>query len=797
MQSGLEGIRVLEVAGGVGVAYTAKLFADLGADVVRVELDTLGPESDVVAQRPHDLGRWLNTNKRSRVGSLHDLVEGADLLLHGLGPTNASAVGLTFSELSSSNRSLVVCSVTPFGMTGPYADFVATELNVIHGSSWGFLSPSASTRVDLPPLKAPGHHATINAATTAATAALAAVDLAQHSGVGVHVDFSVFAAAAKMTETAPVSASYQSVDASRLGVKIVVPWNIYRCRDGLVQFICPEEPQWRAFVELIGSPEWATLGVFTSGEARRQNADVIDVYVSEWMAEQTVADVCQRAQAARVCISPMNTMQQLDQDPHFREREFFAATPKGLRLPGPGAKIDKGWWRLRRNAPHRGEHNNQGWLDRVPDESTTLPIANSERNPERVDRRPLEGVRVCDFTWIWAGPYCTQTLAHLGADVIKLESPNRLCMFRRLPYAPTGMELTHDTAGVFHLYNSDKRSLGVDFHHERGREIIEKLVAVSDVVVDNFGVGTMERLGFGPEELRRINPNVIVVSLSGYGQTGPAASNMAYGPAGGAVAGLYAANGYEGSLPSETGIAIGDPGTGIAGAWAVMAALSARRRNGEVATIDGAMVEAVAATIGEPWLEWQTTGELPGPRGNQDLTWAPHNCYPALGHDRWVTIACTSDTMWKNLWVQINPTLGEDPRFTTAADRKRNEIALDELVSAWTSQLDRFEVAQRLQADGIAAFPSFSPLDLWGGDPQLEAIGMLETPNHGAVGRRTVPGVPWLMTDRQNGLRKPAPLLGEHSSEVLTDVLGYLPEEVSALIQSGIVWSVDARPFDS
>ena len=355
------------------------------------------------------------------------------------------------------------------------------------------------------------------------------------------------------------------------------------------------------------------------------------------MAQQTVDDLCRAAHAARICITPMNTLAKLDADPHFRERGFFAQTPDGLRLPGPGFRTDRQWWALRRSAPTKGQHNGEGWRAGSHGEGPGRRPAPVDPDATSRRARPLDGVRVCDFTWIWAGPYCTQTLAHLGADVIKLESVDRLCMFRRLPYSPTGVPLDHDTAGVFHLYNSDKRSVGIDLGQSSSRQIVERLVAVSDVVVDNFGVGTMARLGFGPDDLRRINPKVIVASLSGYGQTGPAASYMAYGPAGGAISGLYAANGYEGGMPAETGVSIGDPGTGIAAAWAVMAALTARR--------------------------------------------------------------------------------------------------------------DRWEVTRLLQGVGVAAFPSLSPLDLWGGDRQLAAIGMIEQPDHGAVGRRTVPGVTWRLSN--------------------------------------------------
>ena len=778
MQHGLEGIRVLEIAGGVGLAYAAKLFADLGADVVRVEQ---ADGEDTVRSRPHDVHYWLNTNKRATTDEVGPLAGGADIVLHDRGPASAAAAHLSHAELGAANPALVLCSITAFGMTGPYADLAAEELTVIHGSSWGFLSPSASTRRDLPPLKAPGHHAWINTATIAATVALAAFDHADRTGRGTHVDFSVFAAAAKMTETAPVSASYQQADASRLGVKIVVPWNIYPCKDGLVQFICPEQTQWDAAVTLMGEPDWARLDLFATGADRRENSDLIDVYLAEWTSTQRVADLVRDAQAARVCISPVSTMAQLDTDAHFRERGFFATTPDGRRVPGPGFRTDQRWWALRRAAPGPGEHDGEGWL---PRQGATRPLPDDAAS---VAGLPLDGVRVCDFSWIWAGPFCTQELAHLGADVIKLESAGHLCLFRRLPYAPTGMELTPDTAGVFHLYNSDKRSLGIDLGHVDARQIVERLVAVSDVVVDNFAVGTMAKLGYGIEELRRINPNVVVVSLSGYGQTGPDAGNMAYGPVGGAVAGLYAATGYEGGRAAETGIAVGDPGTGIAAAWAVVAALAARRRNGEVAGIDVAMVEAVAATVGEPWMQYQSTGSAPLPAGNHDFVWSPHNCYPASGDDRWVTIACTTERSWLALCSVVDPALAQDPRFDNAALRKRNESCLDEIVSAWTRSRERWDVTAALQAVGVAAFPSLSPLDLWSGDAQLEALGMLEQPEHRAVGARTVPGIPWRLTPGPNGLRRPAPLLGQDTAEVLTGLLGYTAGEVADLVDSGAV----------
>lgn len=773
-EAGLSHVRVLELAGSVGVAWAAKLFADLGADVIRIEDD-----HDLVRSRPHDVHRWLNSNKRSVWSVSDELIAGADLVIHDR---------RDLADLTQQNSRLVVLSITPFGLTGPYAHYDAAEINVIHGSSWGNLSPGGATDPDLPPLKAPGHHANINVASVAAIVALAATERAAMSGYGEHIDFSAVAAAAKLTEVAPASVSFLGVEASRLGTRTVVPWRIFQCVDGLLQLICPEQSQWEAFVELMGSPEWASLDVFATGPDRTQNSDVVNMYLAEWFAEQRADEIYHAAQAARIAVTPVNTMAQLEANGHFAERGFFATTPDGLKLPGPGFQIDQPWWNLAVEAPDAGAHEGESWRHRtVAAEGAGAAASASSTTPAAAGGRPLEGVRVCDFTWIWAGPFCTQILAHLGADVIKLESPDHLCMFRRLPLSPPDSPPSHDTSGLFQLYNSDKRSVGIDLSHPDAAEVVARLVAISDVVVDNFGVGVMDRLGFGAEQLRAINPDVVIASLSGYGSTGPCAQYVAYGPAGGAFAGLYASNGYEGGPAYETGVAIGDPCTGITAAWAVVASLAARRRSGIAATVDVAMAEAVAATVGEGWMQYQQSGQSPAPIGNHDPIWSPHNCYPASGDDQWVTIACTDEDMWQSLCTVIDPGLATRPEFAGAANRKRNEAELDAAISAWTQTRDRWQITEELQAVGVTAFPSLASHELWTGDPHFEAIGMLERPHHPLTGDRVVPGVPWRLSDGPNGLRRPAPLLGQHTVEVLADVLGYAPDAVDDLIARGVV----------
>lgn len=775
--SGLSGIRVLEIGSGVGPAWVAKLFADLDADVIRFE-----SSDDLLRNRPHEVHRWLNANKRSVTADLWDLVAEADVVVHGLTPAESEARGLSYPELAAAGRSsLVVASLTPFGATGPYADFAAEELSLSHASSFAFLSPSAANDPEKPPVKAPGHHVSLMVANGAAAATLAAFDHAERTGAGRFLDFSSMAAAAKMTETAPPFASFMNADSSRLGVKTLLPWAIYPCADGMIQVICVEESHWDTLRELMGHPEWAEMDIFATHEDRQDNVDLLDLYLGEWLTTQNVNELYEAAQAARLPFTLVNSMPQIEANPQFADREFFATTPGGLKVPGAGFKDDQNWWALRADAPDLGQHDGEGWKGEGWKSAThRVPSA-----PAAEESRPLEGIRICDFTWVWAGPFCTQYLAHLGADVIRLESPERLCLFRRLPICPTGMPMEGNTAGMFQHYNTDKRSVGIDLRHPDAVDVVKRLIACSDVIIDNFGVGVMASLGFGVDDVRAINPDIIVTSLTGYGQTGPSASYMAYGPAGGAFSGLYSANGYAGESPKETGVAVGDPCTGLTALWAVMSALVARRRTGAVARLDIAMVEAMATTVGELWMEYLATGETPMPQGNRDAAWAPHNCYPAAGDDQWVTIACPTEEAWVAAAEVIDPALLNDPRFATMALRKVNEDDLDEIIGRWTAAGDRWDRCHALQSAGVASIPSLSPIDLWHGNEQMEALGMLARPEHPVTGNHVVAGLPWKLTPGPNGLRRPAPLLGQHNMDVLTNLLGFSAEEVDQLQQSG------------
>lgn len=403
------------------------------------------------------------------------------------------------------------------------------------------------------------------------------------------------------------------------------------------------------------------------------------------------------------------------------------------------------------------------------------------------EQLPLAGVRVVDFTWVWAGPFGTMHLAHLGAEVIKVESNARVDITRRLPIYPAGMKGGVNRSGIFNEWSMGKKSLLLNVAKPKGMEIVKALIKQSDVVVDNFATGVMDNLGLSYDDLKKIKPDIIVASISGFGHSGPQKKYMGYGPAMAPVSGLSSLTGYKDGSPQEVGISYGDPNSGIHAATAICAALAARQRTGQGQYIDVSLFEAVAALVSEGWMDYVMNGTQPERDGNHDPLMSPHNCFRCAGEDAWVSIACGSDEEWQALCQAMGaPQLVGDTRFRTAPNRKANEDELEKLLTEWTSQRDRWEVTKVLQEAGVAAFPAMSASDL-AEDKHLEARGAFSRLPHPEVGSRLHMGIPWLLTESPNGVRAPAPLLGQHTDEVMQDVLGYAPEEITRLKEEKVL----------
>lgn len=796
--NGLEGLRVLELGEGASSAYAAKLLADLGAEVVKVEppsgdpLRTRGPfPGGVPDPEASGIFLYLNANKGSVVldpskdaARLGELLAWADVVFHDLPRTAAAERGLDPARLLEKHPRLVVASITPFGAAGPYADWKGYELNVQHGGGWAWLSPGASDRPDLPPLKAAGRQSELQGGLAAALAALAAHHRALETGEGEFIDLSMQEFVASFLEMNFVHYTYGGRVASRLGRRMLYPWGIYDCADGQIFLVIVEPDQYKRLIELMGNPEWATWEIFKDPYVCAENWDAMKPYLDEWMAGWKVDDLWRAGQERRICFAPVFSMSALEKQEQLRSRGFFVEVehPKTgkLRQPGPPYQLADPWWQIRRPAPRLGEHQQEVFASVEP--------RRAAKPSGRRGRLPLDGIRVADFSWAWAGPFCGMNLAHLGADVIKIESLGRLDLGRRIPILPPGMEPGPNRSGYFNQWGQGKRSVQLNLQDPRAVDIAKKLVAKCDVVIDNYATGVMERLGLDYESLRKVKPDIIAASISGYGHTGPQKAYMGYGPAIVNLAGLSSLTGYPGGGPSEVGLSYGDPNGGINAAVAIVAAIVARDRTGLGQGIDVSLWEAVSTLVPEGWMEWAMNGREPERIGNRDPWMAPHDTFRCAGEDEWVTIACGDDPEWRALAGAIGrPELGSDARFRTAADRKRNEDALGEILAAWTAGRDKWTVTRELQAAGVAAFPSMNSRDL-ADDPHLAERGFFAKLEHPEVGARVHTGIPWRLANAPNGVRAPAPCLGADTEAVLTGLLGYSAADVARLREEKVLY---------
>ena len=792
---GLQEMRVLELGGVASAAYACKMLADLGADVIKVEepggeaARKRGPfPGGVPDPEKSGLFLYLNANKRgvtlelpAEGGQLEKLIGWANVLVHNYPPAQMRALGIDYERFRQINPRLVMCSITPFGLTGPYRDYQACELTIAHGGGWAWLSPNSSDLPDLPPLKAAGIQGDFQAGLVGALTAAAAYYRALSSGLGEHIDISAQESVASLLEQNFVHYTYAGRIASRLGRRLLYPWGFFRCRDGIIFMVVAEPDQWKRLMELMGNPEWGEWEIFSDGYKRSENSDVLKTYIEEWTGGWSVDGLFRAGQEKRICMVPLSSMATLAEEEQLKARGFFVEVehPKAGRLIHPGApyKLADGGWRIARPAPLLGEHNKE--VARMLEDG--VKRAEHRATRPKPSGRPLEGVRVADFSWAWAGPFCGMLLAHLGAEVIKIESRTRLDLGRRLPIYPTGMEPSPDRCGYFNQWNQGKKSFLLNLRKPEAIAIARKLIAKCDVVLDNYATGVMDRLGLGYEDLKKIKPDIIAASISGFGHTGPYKDYMGYGPAIVAMSGLSSLTGYQGGPPQEVGISYGDPNGGIHAAVAICAALAARALTGRGQFIDLSLLEAMVALAPEGWMEYAMNAVEPPRIGNRDPIMAPHDCFPCAGDDEWVTIVCGNEDEWRRLCRAIEmPRLADDQRFSDASRRKANEDDLTTLLSAWTRTRTKWEVTETLQQAGVAAFASMNSRDL-AEDVHLNERGFFARVPHSEVGVRTHAGVQWRLTNGPNGVRCPALLLGQHTDWVMSELLGYDSNEIERL----------------
>jgi crotonobetainyl-CoA:carnitine CoA-transferase CaiB-like acyl-CoA transferase len=413
---------------------------------------------------------------------------------------------------------------------------------------------------------------------------------------------------------------------------------------------------------------------------------------------------------------------------------------------------------------------------------------------------PLKGLRVIDLSRVFAMPYAAAFLADLGAEVIKVEGCAFLAADTRLggpfggPWADdVPGELHWERNGVFHVLNRGKRSVTLDLNQPEGLEALKKLLATADIVIENFTPRVMRKFGLDYPNVRTIRPDVIMVSNTGYGHTGPFSNYGAMAASLEPTHGCGAFIGYEGGPPNKISNSYTDFLASWTALYSVMAALLYRARTGRGLWVDLAMYQVGVAFMGEGLLDYAFNGRANRRMGNRHESYAPHNTYPCQGKDRWVTIAVTDDCEWQALCqVMERPELASDPRFIGSPGRFKRRDALDAIVAKWTSSLDHYTVAHMLQDAGVPAGPVLDARDLFT-DPHLAArnfFDQIEHPPETGVGRRPQLGRPWRFSAFEAPRPPPGPRLGEANDYVLRDLLGLGETEVAAMARKNIIGSL-------
>ena len=426
-------------------------------------------------------------------------------------------------------------------------------------------------------------------------------------------------------------------------------------------------------------------------------------------------------------------------------------------------------------------------------------MTNNNNTNSADSNQPLKNYRVLDLSRIWAGPYCTKLMADMGAEIIKMESLSVYDSHRGPINPARGIAAYPDGEpgdepwnrnGWFNCLHLSKYGITLELTSETGRNVFDQLVSISDVVIENFRQGSLERLGYSYETLRRLRPDLIYVSMPAFGNSGPWQKYLAYGIGQEQLSGMAHMTGYRGEGPMKSGINHGDPITGSHAAGVLLAALRYRKRTGKGMYIDVSQQESAVSLIGADVLAYQLTGEEPQRRGNRSPYFAPHNSYRCAGEDRWVAIAVTNDEEWRQLAQLVGGSeLSADPHFATLAGRLENEDQLDDLISGWTVDKKAYDLCHLLQREGVPASPVMGGPDLLA-DPHYAARGTFVRVNHEQVGEKTYPGIPWKMSATPGKARWASPTLGQHNRQIYGELLAMPTDDITALEEQGIIGTI-------
>ncbi|HCL25633.1 MAG TPA: hypothetical protein DHW65_04715 [Dehalococcoidia bacterium] len=409
------------------------------------------------------------------------------------------------------------------------------------------------------------------------------------------------------------------------------------------------------------------------------------------------------------------------------------------------------------------------------------------QNNQNAVQGPLDGYRILDFGWVLAGALPGMVLADMGAEVLKIETRQRMD-YMRLGRPIIGDEPDPEQHPLFHNVNRGKLSISLNTTKPEAIDLIKSLVAHCDVVVENFSPGVMDRLGLGYDELSAIKPEIVMASISSNGQTGPLRDLRAYAPSIGALSGLDSIMGYEGERPLGLKHAYADIAGALHSVFAIVSALHRKERTGQGQYIDVSMLRATVATMGAGLAEYEMTGRVLGPKGNYDPVMAPYGNYPCQGDDAWVSIAVRTDEEWNGLKESLgNPAWCDETRFNSRYSRQENRTELDSNLAAWTRERTSQEITELLQNNGVAAIPVMGAEDRLF-NPHFKERDLYSDIEHPSLGVEPIYNIMWNLEQTPPAIRRHAPLLGEHNQQIFGGLLGMDEKEILRLEEEQILW---------
>ena len=808
--------RVLDLTDGRAELATFVL-AGLGADVIKVEPPG-GSASRSEAPRadgePASLSSLrvhaYNRGKRSVVLDLDSsagrtdflaLVATADFLFENAGAGVMDARGLGFDVLRRSRPDLVYVALSPFGQTGPYARHLATDLTLAAMGGAMALNGEPDRR----PLRITVPQTWHHAAVESALGAMVAHERRVTTGEGQFVDVSVQAAVFWTGLQAMIAHAIQGRDIERNGTVLQLSTLetplVYPCADGEVCLIATSGT-------LVGMVPW----MVDSGAVTREWADAEDwaTYEARMLTGSDLVHSVEDVRAAVVAftllhrkmelfeggiergvtLAPVNTTADVMTLEQLAVRGYWdpVRLPSGRTLRGPGPFVKASGtpvaWTL--PAPEIGEHT-RDVLDALAPAGDVPVVTVRDRVPverQGAPRHPLDGVKVADFSWIGVGPITAKALADHGATVVHIENDRPADRLRLVgPFKD-------DIPGInrcqfFGSFNTSKLSLQMNLKHPVGNEIARQLLAWCDIALDSFTAGTMKELGLGYDVARSLNPDIIMATTCLMGQDGPAAKLAGYGYHAAAVSGFYEITGWDDRPPAGPFNAYTDTIAPRFLTTALLAALDHRRRTGEGQFIDQSQMESALHFLAPELLDVQVSGVSARRAGNHDPSRAPHDVYPCRGVDQWCAIAVETDEQWKSLRHAIgNPAWAMDGALDTLEGRRANLHLIDSGIGRFTVDHTPRELMDLLQAAGVPAGMVQRSSDHLE-DPQLAHRAFFRRLAHPEMGEVPYEGHQFTILGYDNGPRLPAPCLGEHTYEVLTDVLGLDDEEVGRVLSSG------------